>query len=447
MMAERSIANLENGGACGLYVHIPFCQTKCGYCDFYSVPLGDRPTAPLVEAVKRELFQRTANLEHPIATVFVGGGTPTLLPTGQLADLLAAIGEATKGHAVRGDSRHGVADYPDGSRHGVANYPDGSRHGVANYADGSRHGVADYPEWTVEANPATVDDEKAAILRRAGVTRVSMGAQSFIPAELAALERLHNPDDIPASVKTLRRAAIDNVNLDLIFGIPGQTIDTWRRSLESAIALQPEHVSCYALTYEPGTRLTAQRRAGRVVPCDEDLEVDLFEFAVETLAAAGFVQYEISNYARPGRRCLHNLLYWRNQPYVGVGPSAAGCLRRRRYKNVSDVAAYVREMDRRGCAEGACETLDDEMMLMEMVMMQLRLVDGLSRSMVKQRLGLDPVERFGKTLDRYGERGMLTVSDEAVALTDKGRFMADAIITDLVAEAPSTALALPVLSP
>ncbi|MCH7592063.1 MAG: radical SAM family heme chaperone HemW [Planctomycetes bacterium] len=287
-------------------------------------------------------------------------------------------------------------------------------------------------EFTVEANPATVDAEKAELLVSQGVTRVSMGAQSFFPEELATLERIHSPDDIAPSVATLRRAGVLQINLDLIFGIPGQTLGTWSQSLSRAIELEPDHIACYGLMYEPGTVLTAMRRAGKIKPCDENLEADMFERMVSTLTTAGYEQYETSNFAKPGCRSEHNLIYWRNQPYIGVGPSAVGCLDGRRYKNVADVAGYIRTMDEHGHAEAESETIDTEKLITEMVMMQLRLVEGLSIESFRHRTGMDPVGLFGTTLDDLKRRGVLTVSDTHIALTQDGRLVSDAVMRELV---------------
>lgn len=382
----------------GLYIHTPFCETKCGYCDFFSVAVKERDTGPLVDRVMRELGQRTAGQSQAIKTVFLGGGTPTVLPHDQLDRLLAAIGRTVTS--------------------------------------------TDILEFTVEANPATVDDAKAESLRRHGVTRVSMGAQSFLPDELATLERLHSPDDIAPSVAILRRHGIGQVNLDLIFGIPGQSMDSWSHSLRRAIDLEPDHIACYGLTYEPDTRLTAMRRHGRITPVDERLEAEMYLFAIDTLADARFHQYEISNFARSGCECRHNLIYWRNQPYIGVGPSAAGCVEGRRYKNVADVAAYVRMIDEQGHAEAESETLDTPTLMIELIMMQLRLVEGVSIESFKARTGADPVALFGETLDRFVSAGHVVVTDTHIALTRTGRLIADAVITDLAtasdrAEAPT----------
>ncbi|MCO6436435.1 MAG: radical SAM family heme chaperone HemW [Phycisphaerae bacterium] len=374
---------------CGLYVHLPFCETKCGYCDFFSVPLKGRATRPLVQRVARELQRRLSPAPHPIRTVFVGGGTPTILPADELAWLLDEVRAKIESHLIE--------------------------------------------EFTVEANPATVDDAKAAVLVQCGVTRVSMGAQSFIPEELTTLERLHSPDDIAPSVQTLRRRGVTQINLDLIFGIPGQTCETWKHSLESALELEPDHIACYGLTYEPGTRLTALRNAGRVEPCDEIIESGMFQQTVDILAAAGFEHYETSNFARPGCRCEHNLIYWRNGPYVGVGPSAAGCYAGRRYKNIADVSGYIRAIDEAGHAEADGERINHTMLMMEMVMMQLRLTEGLSLDDFRRRTGLDPRQLFAPVLENMTRQGWLTDSDSCIALTPAGRLVADVVIRDLAA--------------
>jgi oxygen-independent coproporphyrinogen-3 oxidase len=286
-------------------------------------------------------------------------------------------------------------------------------------------------ESTVEANPATVDDEKVQLLAAYGVNRVSMGAQSFVSDELAALERLHSPEDIEPSVAILRRNGIEQVNLDLIFGIPGQTMSTWAVSLQQAIALGPDHVACYGLTFEPGTRLAALREAGRTMPCDESLEADMYLHAIDTLAGAGYEQYEISNFAKPGCRCRHNLAYWRNEPYIGVGPSAAGYVGNQRYKNIADVAGYMRMIDTYGHAEAESESIDTSTLMTEMIMMQLRLVEGLSIDAFQRRTGSDPVALFGGVLARLAESGHVTASETHIALTRKGRLTADAVIADL----------------
>lgn len=377
----------------GLYVHIPYCETKCGYCDFFSVPLNDRSTSPLVNRILAELHERTNSVGGApprIRTVFVGGGTPTVLPPSCLGSLFEALGETVRSSGCE--------------------------------------------EFTVEANPATLDDHKLSILTTAGVDRISLGAQSWHGRELEALERLHAPDDIAPSVALARRHGIGRINLDLIFGISGQTFSSWAESLKKTIDLGVDHVSCYGLTYEPGTRLTAKLLSGRITPCEEGLEADMYLLAIETLAEHGYKQYEISNFARPGQRCLQNMIYWRNEPYIGVGPSAAGYVDGVRYKNVADIAAYIRMMDTDGHAMIESERVAGPALAGETMMMQLRLVDGIDVPAFIRQTRIDPHEAFRSSLAKYSSMGLVNVGPERIALSDRGRLVADAIIADLYAE-------------
>lgn len=376
--------------AVGLYIHTPFCETKCGYCDFYSVALKDRQTAPLVTQLLAELDVRLNARVTTVRTVFVGGGTPTVLPADQLTRLCARLATITARHSVE--------------------------------------------EFTVEANPATVDDEKLAILTEAGVDRLSMGAQSWHLSELAALERLHTPDDIAPGVALARRYGIERINLDLIFGIPGQTMETWAESLRRTVDLGVEHVACYGLTYEPNTKLTARLRAGGVQPCDEELEAEMYLYALDFLEGQGYQQYETSNYARPGERSLHNLIYWQNDPYVGVGPSAAGCVAGQRYKNVSDINAYVRGMERDGSAVCETEQVTGATLAAEHIMMQLRVVSGIDVKRSAEATGIDLAGRLAAPLSRLRSMGLVAQDDQSIRLTRQGRLVADSVISELYNE-------------
>lgn len=397
--AEQAVGECLRPDAKGLYVHVPFCETKCGYCDFFSVALKDRQTAPMTDAICRELAVRIPEPVPSIDTCFCGGGTPTLLPIDELKALLTDIA--------------------------------------------SRTCPTRLIEWTVEANPATVDAGKVRLLRESGVTRVSLGAQSFLPTELAALERLHDPADITESVRILRDGGMTNLNLDLIFGIPNQTLASWRESLLRVIDLETDHVSAYGLTYEPRTRLTSLRQAGRVTPCDESLEADMFSLAMELLESHGFRQYELSNYARPGRECLHNLIYWRNGDYVGVGPSAAGCVGQSRYKNIDDIAGYVNAMRRDGRAEMESESLDRESRLIEMVMMQMRTSIGLDLRAIHAICGESTRAAVEVACGRLAELGHIERDGGFVRLTRAGKFVANHVIEQLVYAIDSEESTLP----
>jgi oxygen-independent coproporphyrinogen-3 oxidase len=288
-------------------------------------------------------------------------------------------------------------------------------------------------EFTVEANPATLDDWKAELLAKAGVTRVSMGAQSFNTEELAILGRRHTPADIAPSVDMLRRHGIRQISLDLMFGIPGQTRASWAHSLGRAIEVDPDHVACYGLTFEPGTQLAALKEAGTVRPCSESLEALLYLTAIDRLGEAGYEHYETSNFARPGCRCRHNLIYWNNDPYLGVGPSAVGCVEGRRYRNIADVDRYIHLMDAFGLAEAESEEVSPSMLVTEMILMRLRLIEGMSIEVFRKRTGRDAIEVFGETLERLAEMDLLTVSETHIALTRQGRLLSDSVMAELVA--------------
>jgi oxygen-independent coproporphyrinogen-3 oxidase len=400
IIADNVVSPISHGG---LYLHWPFCETKCGYCDFYSVPVAGLNVDPVLDAVTRELHLRLSRPDFSIRTIFLGGGTPTTLDATPLATLIHAITRETAGQSVE--------------------------------------------EFTIEANPATVDANKAAILADSGVTRVSLGAQSFNAAELAILERIHCADDIPRAVATIRGGGIDNINLDLIFGVPGQTRESWRTSLKRAIELEPAHLACYGLTYEPGTSLTKRYRQGLVRPCDEDLEADLFLETIDTLEAFGYEQYEISNFARPDRQCRHNLIYWRNEPFIGVGPSAAGYIGDRRYKNVANHAEYVTRVERDGQAVADEETVTASMAAMEALMMQLRLREGLDVARVRARTGYDIADACAGAIERLSRQGLVACAEGRLRLTRQGMLVGDAVIAELAAAIDSRrGVSLPVVS-
>lgn len=371
-----------------VYVHVPFCRRLCGYCDFYSQVLDPAAAGPLVDALRTELERATADQEFRFDTLFVGGGTPTVLPVPDLQRLLTAL-------QTRLDSAAPV-------------------------------------EFTVEANPATVTPDTAAVLQACGVNRVSVGAQSFIPAELHILQRTHQPAEVAQTVRTLRSVGIPHLSLDLIFGIPGQTLVSWQASLRAALDLEPEHLSCYGLTYEPDTPLYDDLVAGRITRLDSDLEADLYEATMDTLAAAGLPQYEISNYARPGAECRHNLRYWHNEPYLGLGPAAAGFINEIRYKNVADTAAYVDAIKHGASPWSEHETLPPDRRARETAMLELRLVRGIDRARFATRYGVEPTTLFADAIARHVAGGLLEVDGVGIRLTRAGRLLGDRVMADFL---------------
>jgi putative oxygen-independent coproporphyrinogen III oxidase len=362
----------------GIYVHVPFCLTRCGYCDFnaYAGLDGLRPTYQ--QALLREAeLSAPGWAGTPFVSVFLGGGTPTTMAPADLRALLVHLRD--------------------------------------------RFEVADDAEVTVEANPDTVDATSLAAVRDAGYDRLSMGAQSFDPAVLASLERIHQPASVRAAMSAARAVGYDNVNLDLIYGTEGETIDSWERTLHEAIGLAPEHISAYALTIEPATPLGRQVAAGTRETPDPDLQADMFGLACELLRDAGYRHYEISNWAKPGYECRHNLGYWERRPYVGLGAGAHSYRDDVRWWNLRPPEAYIETVDRGELPIGGSESLDPSDAYLEEVFLKLRILEGVPASWFEP----DRYERFvtsGLLEDEFGqlvptERGMLLLNELVLGLT------------------------------
>jgi oxygen-independent coproporphyrinogen-3 oxidase len=385
----------------GWYLHLPFCRTKCGYCDFYSLPTIPALIGDLVRSLLAELRQRAP--QRPVETIFIGGGTPTELPHDALETLLAGVAE--RAGSVR--------------------------------------------EWTVEANPTSAPQSKLEILRRWGVNRVSFGAQSFRPDELKTLERLHDPRHVGESVRAARALGFENVSLDLIYAIPGrkvpgaptvppQTLSRWRESLRQAIDLDPDHLSCYGLMYEPGTALTRSLGQGQVIPCADTVEADMFEMTIEELTAAGFDHYEISNYARPGRRCRANVIYWNNQEYLGIGPSAVSYLDGLRQKNIPDVRSYVRLMQ----SDPTAVVIEREQLAplaraCETAVQMLRMTRGIDLNQFQMQTGFDAHELFARPIRQFSDVGLLESDDRTIHLTRRGLLLANRVMADFLIDPPA----------
>jgi putative oxygen-independent coproporphyrinogen III oxidase len=352
-----------------LYIHIPFCPKVCPYCSFYKEVSDRHKTRSFLDAVLAEADRHAAHLKP--RTIFFGGGTPTALSTSQFEYLISGLGE--------------------------------------------RVDLSDLQEFTVEMNPATVSLEKAALLRRLGVNRVSMGVQSWDPGLLAILGRVHSVQQARKSYEILREAGFENINLDLIFGIPGQTRKQWRESLEETLALEPNHISAYCLTYEEDTEYFLRMRRGEYQP-DESLDADLFEMTIDILECGGFRQYEISNYSRPNRECLHNLAYWLGANFLGLGPSAFSSVGSSRWKNVSNTAAYVSAIEMGADPADFREALTDRMRQAEYIAFSLRTNRGVPSDFI-----------FSSKAEEFADLGLLVRHDGCWHLTRKGKLLADSI--------------------
>lgn len=368
-----------------LYLHIPFCLRKCNYCDFVSFPLAhcEEAAAQYAEAVIKEwsLWQeRLAGSSWH--SLYVGGGTPTSLPVESLCRILAALPSVT--------------------------------------------------ELTVEANPETVDAHDMQRLCQAGVNRLSLGAQSFDDRQLQALGRGHCAAQTAQAVAWARAAGIENINLDLIYGLPDQDLDSWRQSLAAALALQPTHLSLYALSIEPGCPWYEAYQAGKLQPADDDLAADMLELAMQLLPAAGYRHYEISNFARPGYESWHNSAYWRRQNYLGLGVAAASCYRERRWYNVSSWEAY-----RAALAAGRLPIFDEECLTAETVIAEaaflgLRLRQGIDLAAFAAQYGVRLEQYYRRPIRRLVEQGLLCLTPERLYLSDRGVMLGNKVFCEFV---------------
>ena len=356
-----------------IYVHIPFCARICPYCAFYKERADSSQTQRFCEALLRELDETRGGISLALETIFIGGGTPTALTTAQLEFLLGGFRERLDLSALR--------------------------------------------EWTVEANPGSVSSHKAAVLRNAGVNRISLGVQSWDDELLKLLGREHNAAQAEASFHLLREAGFTNLNIDLMFGLPGQTLAQWEETLRKTIALGPEHISTYCLTYEEDTEFFARQQRGEFRE-DSDSDAGFLESAMQILENAGFEHYEISNYARSGYASVHNRAYWAGEDYVGIGPSAFSTLGLQRLQNVADYRIYADRILAGDPAVGSTELLTDEMKRGERIALSLRTGRGVVSAELK---------RWPNECREFEELGLLCEVDGNFVLTPQGKLLADSV--------------------
>ncbi|MFC2036921.1 radical SAM family heme chaperone HemW [Chloroflexota bacterium] len=373
----------------GLYIHIPFCRAKCTYCDFNSYagldPLFEAYTAALV----RELEQAGP---ARVQTLYLGGGTPTLLPPLLLERILDAARSTLP-------------------------------------VDGQA-------EVSIEANPGTMDVGGLAKLRASGVNRLSLGIQSFDERELQLLGRIHTAAEAIEGFRAARRSGFGNISIDLIYGLPGQSPGTWQTTLERGLSLQPDHLSLYALTIEDGTPLARSIAGGSLPAPDPDLAAEMYELAADALLAAGWVHYEISNWARaPRYRCRHNLGYWHNEAYLGIGAGAHSWFKGRRWANVTAPREYTAQALRGERPVAMEETIDPPLEMGETMFMGLRLLDeGVAFERFRRRFGLDPRQQYADELAELSELGLIVIYDERVTLSRRGRLLGNQVFLHFLPE-------------
>lgn len=377
--------------AIGLYVHVPFCVRKCRYCSFTSYPREDGAVTLYLGALAREIEMRAGSLsreERLVDSIYIGGGTPTCLEAGDLEAVLDRI-----------------------------------------Y---SSFTVSAGAEITVEANPGTVDREKLARLRKAGVNRLSLGFQACRPELLATLGRIHTWPEAVASFREARRAGFDNINTDLIFGIPGQGPEQWAECLEEVAGLGPDHISAYGLQLEEGTPLFLEVGQGLIEPCTEDLEADMYQDLRETLSHRGYIQYEISNFSLPGRECRHNLRYWHNLSYLGLGPSAHSFLGGRRFSNDPSTQGYAGVISSGQFPVCWQEETGRRTEMSETMFLGLRLLGGVDLEEFRKRFGESAEDVYRAEIDRLAGLGLVEAGEGRVRLTPRGVMLGNVVFMEFV---------------
>jgi oxygen-independent coproporphyrinogen III oxidase len=390
---------MKTMAAAALYLHIPFCHTRCHYCDFNTyagiLPLRE----PYVRALLREIalageFARPGNGEpRHSRSIFFGGGTPSLLTVEQVTRLL---------HACR-----------------------------------AAFAVDAGAEITLEANPGTLDQEQLRGLRTAGINRLSLGAQSFDAQLLKTLGRIHSPEEVEQAFRFARAAGFTSINLDFMFGLPGQTMRHWQATLDRALALRPEHFSLYSLIIEEDTPFFTWAQEGRITPGDEDLCADMYEYADERLQAEGYANYEISNWALPGHASRHNLTYWRNLPYLGLGAGAHSCFGGKRYSNERDPRRYINLLKQSRLPIVESEVVERAQEMSETAFLALRTAQGLHLPTFEARFATPFADFAGDRLRPVEAAGLLEYEDDWLRLSKRGRLLGNEVFMRLLPDEPS----------
>ena len=376
----------------GIYIHVPFCVRKCSYCSFYSVAGQDKWFDQYVNAVHAQIKQAAQSRwigDRQVESIFFGGGTPTVLDPEQLVFLLQQCG-------LRFDCQH------------------------------------EDIETSIEVNPATIDYDGLVRLRRGGFNRISIGVQSLHDRELKRLGRLHTADDALHTVAMAREAGFTDLSMDLMYGLPGQDVAAWQQTLDRALAVSPDHLSIYELTLEQGTPFFVRAGQGELDIPDEDEVLAMLDHTCRIMERADFQRYEISNYARPGHECRHNVNYWNNGSYLGFGPGAVTCKSGRRMTALADIEQFCGRIQAGQPVGIDEEELTPEERFRETVIMGLRMIRGVNLNALEKRFGIDLITYYGATLDRLMRQQLLEVHQGRLRLTERGLLLANTVMAELV---------------
>ncbi len=370
-----------------LYIHIPFCATKCYYCAFNTYSFHKEQAKTYLDALQTEM-QLYASRTAPLQTIFIGGGTPSILSANALGQLFTDI---QKHFQICPDS-----------------------------------------EITVECNPGTVDGEKLSVMKNAGINRLSFGLQAMQDETLHQLGRIHNVEEFLHSYHLAREYDFDNINIDLIFALPKQTMEAWQHTLSETISLEPEHISAYNLVMEESTPFYDWWKAGKLVLPAEDIEADMFQYTIETLTSYGYTHYEICNFARPNREVRHNLVYWNNEEYIGLGVGACGYVDGVRYANIRGISSYIEALCQHKKPISETERLTGHAEKAETLMLSLRKREGICLADYEQRFGEKLEVAFGDTIQKWMDLELLEQNGTHFRFTRRGLFLANEVFVELM---------------
>jgi len=370
----------------GLYIHIPFCLKKCHYCDFPSyATFSEKDKINYINALRKEMGKAAS---RNVNTVYIGGGTPTSLSAEQIGDILKMV-------------KNCFETLPDA-------------------------------EFTIEANPGTIDTKKLKVLKDLGVNRLSLGVQSLNKTTLRRLGRIHTNEDFRRSYKMSRQAGFKNINLDFIYGLPGQTLVSWKKTLKAVIELKPEHISAYSLSIEQGTRFFQLNESGRLKLPGEDAEAKMYEMAIEYLAGAGYRHYEISNFCCPGYECRHNQIYWNNDEYLGFGAGAHSYFQGLRWGNSPWPPDYIAMVNSGFSPAADWERLPLERKMRETAVLGLRLCEGIDLEKWRKRFAREIAETFGEEIRQLKDEGLIELDQKRLKLSKRGLLMANEVWRRLI---------------
>ena len=373
--------------ATSVYIHIPFCATKCYYCAFNTYTFHKEQATAYLQALRTEIALYASETE-PLKTIFIGGGTPSILSANALAQLFTDVHQHFR--------------------------------------------ITTDAEITVECNPGTVDAEKLRIMQDKGVNRLSFGLQAMQDETLKQLGRIHTVAEFHQSYNLAREGGFENINVDLIFALPDQAMSAWHHTLSEVIALEPDHISAYNLVMEETTPFYESWQAGALQLPSEDTEADMFQYTIETLTTRGYEHYEICNFARPNREARHNLVYWDNQPCIGLGAGAWGYINGVRYANIRGIAPYIKELSRRNKPIADTERLTGHAEKAETLMLALRKREGISLNAYQNRFGEEIETAFGSILKKWMDLGLLERTATHLCFTSRGLFLANEVFVELI---------------